>query len=71
MEEEKEIQVWNFTVNDEEIEELISKLYELKETKKQVFFEIDEDNELQIDHEFFDGNPEEIEKNKKEADEKK
>ena len=49
-EELQEIQVWNFTVNDNEIDDLIEKLNHLKKTKKQVSFEIDEENELQINH---------------------
>jgi len=49
-EELQEIQVWNFTVNDNEIDDLIEKLSHLKKTKKQVSFEIDEENELQINH---------------------
>ncbi len=49
-EELQEIQVWNFTVNDEEIDDLIEKLNYLKKNRKQVSFEIDEDNEMQINH---------------------
>ena len=47
-EEEKEIEVFEFSLNEEEINELIVKLVELKLTKGEIDFEIDDDNDLLI-----------------------
>ena len=47
-EEMKDIEVWEFSLDSEEIDELIEKLKELKETKESVEFDIDEDNEFVI-----------------------
>ena len=49
--EETEVEMLEFALNDEEIDELIEKLQNLKKSKKNVFFEIDEKNELMIHHE--------------------
>ncbi|MFW5846792.1 MAG: hypothetical protein ACOCUU_01410 [Nanoarchaeota archaeon] len=47
---EVEVETLEFSLNDEEIEELISKLQSLKETKT-FTFEIDDENELQLNYE--------------------
>lgn len=47
-EEEKEVEVFEFSLNEEEINELIVKLVELKLTKGKIDFEIDDDNDLLI-----------------------
>ncbi|MDO8528292.1 MAG: hypothetical protein Q7S06_00145 [Nanoarchaeota archaeon] len=49
--EEIEVEVLEFAVGDEEIDELITKLNELKKTKTSFEFEIDEDTDLLIHHE--------------------
>lgn len=54
-EEMEEVEVWEFALNDEDIDELIGKLQELKITKKNFEFDIDEDNELLIHHEDEEG----------------
>ena len=46
----EEIEVWEFALDDGEIDELIEKLKELKQTKKNFEFDIDEDNQLLIHH---------------------
>jgi len=50
-EDEVDVEVLEFALGNEEIDELVSKLNELKQTKKSVEFEIDEENELLIHHE--------------------
>lgn len=50
-----DVDVTEMFLNDEEINELISKLNELKRTKKQIEFEIDEENDLVIHHEDEEG----------------
>lgn len=50
-EEIEEIEVWEFSLDEEDIDELISELQNLKNTKKSFSFDIDEDNELLIHHE--------------------
>jgi hypothetical protein len=50
-EDEEEIDVFEFVFNDEEINEMIENLKQLKETKTHFHFEIDEDNELLVHHE--------------------
>ncbi len=50
-EEVGEIEIMEISLTDGEINELIDKLLELKETKQEVNFEIDEDNELVIKYE--------------------
>jgi len=49
-EEMAEVEVWEFTLDEKEIDELIGKLQELKSSKKSVEFEIDDENELLIHH---------------------
>ncbi len=49
--EEVEVEILEFALGNEEIDELITKLNELKQTKKSIEFEIDEENELLIHHE--------------------
>lgn len=46
-----DVEVWEFSLDEEEIDELIGKLKVLKETKTQFQFDIDEDNELLIHYE--------------------
>ena len=50
-EEEQEINVFEFGLTSEEIDELIAELNTLKESKQSVSFTIDEDNDLLIHHE--------------------
>jgi len=50
-EEGEEVDVFEFAFNDEEIDELIQKLRELKNNKTHFHFEIDENNELLVHHE--------------------
>ncbi len=45
-----EVDVFEFSLDEEEIDELIFKLEELKETKQSLSFYIDEENELVINH---------------------
>jgi len=47
-EEMNEVELWEFALDEVEIDELIGKLQELKQTKKQVTFDVDETNELVI-----------------------
>ena len=47
-EEMSEVELWEFALDEVEIDELIEKLQELKQTKKQVTFDVDEANELVI-----------------------
>jgi hypothetical protein len=49
-EETEEIDVWEFALDDEDIDELIEMLKELKETKQHFHFDLDEANELVIHH---------------------
>ena len=49
--EEIEIDILEFGLNDSDIEELISKLLELRETKHQVEFDLDEENKFIINYE--------------------
>ena len=46
-----DVDILEFSLNDEEIDELIEKLKKLKQTKKEIEFNIDEENELFIHHE--------------------
>lgn len=48
--EEQEIDVLEFAVNDEEIDELIKSLQELKATKESFGFAVDEETEIVIHH---------------------
>jgi hypothetical protein len=49
--EEVDVEILEFALGNEEIDEFISKLNELKQTKKSIEFEIDDENELLIHHE--------------------
>ena len=49
-EEEKEVEVFEFSLDDAEINELIAKLVELKQTKSEIHFEVDDDNDLLISY---------------------
>ncbi|MFH1917880.1 MAG: hypothetical protein ABIJ14_02130 [Nanoarchaeota archaeon] len=55
--EEKDVEVMEFSLMDEEIEELIAKLQLLKGTKEPIQFEVDDENELLINYEESDGAP--------------
>lgn len=48
--EEKEIEVLEFDLDEDEINELMEKLRELKETKSHFHFDIDEENHLLINY---------------------
>ncbi|HEA46509.1 MAG TPA: hypothetical protein ENH99_01885 [Candidatus Pacearchaeota archaeon] len=52
MEEEKEVEVFEFSLDEEEIDELIVKLVELKHTKKSFDFEVDDENDLLVSYEY-------------------
>jgi hypothetical protein len=47
-EEEREVDVMEFSLYEDEISELIEKLQELKKTKGSIDFDIDDDNSLTI-----------------------
>ncbi|MBR9702178.1 hypothetical protein GOV13_04625 [Candidatus Pacearchaeota archaeon] len=49
--EEKDVEVFEFSLDDREIEELILKLQLLRVTKEPFGFEVDEENELLINYE--------------------
>ena len=49
-EEMTDVEVWEFTLDDGEIDELVEKLQKLKKTKKNFSFDIDDENELCIRH---------------------
>jgi len=49
-EEMEEVEVWEFSLDNEEIDELIEELRKLKESKSNFSFYIDEENELSIHH---------------------
>ncbi len=48
--EESEVEVMEFALYEEEIDELIEKLQELKKTRDSIEFDIDEVNELKINY---------------------
>lgn len=50
-EEMKEIELWEFSLSGEEIDELIEELKKLKENKSEFTFEIDEDHDLVLHYE--------------------
>jgi len=50
-EEEKDVEMFEFSLDEEEIDELIVKLVELKHMKQSFNFEVDDENELQISFE--------------------
>ena len=45
-----EVEVWEFTLDNEEIDELVEKLKLLKETKKNFEFDVDDENMLLVHH---------------------
>jgi len=47
---EKDVDVMEFELCDEEIDELIAKLHLLKETKSSINFEVDDENEFLINY---------------------
>ncbi|MFH1787736.1 MAG: hypothetical protein ABH811_03025 [archaeon] len=47
---ETDVEVFEFSLIDEEIDELIAKLQLLKKTKEPINFDIDDENELVIHH---------------------
>lgn len=49
-EEEKEVEVFEFSLCEDEINEFIAKLVELKHTKTNFDFEVDDDNDLLINY---------------------
>ena len=49
--EEKDVELMEFSLIDDEIDELIAKLQLLKETKEQISFEVDDENEFVIHYE--------------------
>jgi hypothetical protein len=50
MEEEFDVEAMEFSLYEEEIDELIKKLQELKKTKDSIDFDIDEENSLTINY---------------------
>jgi len=54
-EEEKEVEVMEFSLDDEEINELIVKLVTLKQLREPFTFEVDDENELLISYEDDEG----------------
>ena len=60
LDEEIEVDVLEFSLGNEDIDELIEKLTELRETKKPVEFDIDEENQLLINFEEEEEDEEEI-----------
>ena len=50
-EEMEEVEVWEFSLDGEDIDDLIEELKKLKETKTSFGFDIDESNELLIHYE--------------------
>jgi|TARA_B100001971_G_C17718059_1_gene299812 hypothetical protein len=51
IEEEKDVEVMEFELGEEEIDELITKLQLLKETKEQINFDIDDENSFIVHYE--------------------
>tara|TARA_Y100000310_G_scaffold142028_2_gene141467 strand:+ start:3547 stop:3744 length:198 start_codon:yes stop_codon:yes gene_type:complete len=47
---ERDVEVMEFALDNEEIDELIESLKELKENKKHIMFDIDEDHCLMINY---------------------
>jgi len=47
---EKDVEIMEFSLYEEEIDELIKKLQELKQTKESIDFDIDEENSLTINY---------------------
>jgi len=68
--EEQEYELMEFSIDDEEINEFIDKLQNLKETKEKIHFDIDEENSLLINYEESDEEEDEGEESQdKEAEE--
>jgi len=49
--EEKDVEVFEFSLTEDEISEFIEKLNNLRETKGEISFQVDEGNELLISYE--------------------
>lgn len=49
--EEKDVELMEFSLIDDEIDEFIAKLQLLKETKDKINFEVDDENEFVINYE--------------------
>lgn len=45
-----DIDVWEFSLDEDEIDEFIEKLQELKQTKTSFNFDVDETNEVQVNY---------------------
>jgi len=65
-----EVELWEFTLDEPEIDELIEKLQELKQNKTSVSFDVDETNELVINYQE-DEDDEEDEEDDEETGEEK
>jgi len=50
-EEERDVELMEFALNDEDIDELIEKLQKLKENKTGFHFEVDDENEFVVYYE--------------------
>ena len=61
-EEMVDVDVWEFSLDREEIDELIEELKKLKETKSSINFDIDDTNELLIHYEEEEGKDNLLEK---------
>ena len=48
---EREVELMEFTLNDEDIDELIKKLQKLKENQTSFYFEVDDENEFLVHYE--------------------
>ena len=59
--EDEEVEVLEFSLCSDEINELIEKLTELKETQNEISFEIDDENELLIKYDKSEDDSEEEE----------
>ena len=49
-EEMVDVNVWEFSLDEEEIDEMIEKLKQLKNTKTNFSFDVDEENELLVNY---------------------
>ena len=45
-----DVNVWEFSLDEEEIDEMIEKLKQLKNTKTNFSFDVDEENELLVNY---------------------
>ena len=68
--EEKDVEVFEFSLTEDEISEFIEKLNNLRETKGEISFQVDEGNELLISYEeeIEEGYDEEEETDEKESE---